>query len=263
MFKFPDGSLRSWSRVCIASASSRSPVQALPEGQPRAHQGGIPADQESRCGGWPRACSALPEGRGALPTLSDDSAPRFEHPGPGPPGRLRRGQPALAEHDPEAGDAGDARGARAPGAAQQGAGEGPRGAGGRQQDPEPGEDRAAEEPARVLPARADEGHPEGARRRRRPAARVQRAARQDRSGGDAGGGEEGSRPGAGPALQDVTRRRRVHRGADVPGLAGRPSVEHADGGRDRPRQGQGGPGQRPLRPREGKERILEYWPCAR
>ena len=196
----------------------------------------------------------VPAGGGALPhPLGRAADAGRQHPGPGPPGRLRRRPacPSLSTRA-EAGDAGDARRQGAPGAAQQGAGEGPGGAGGRQQDPEPGEDGAAEEPARVLPARADEGHPEGAGRGRRPAARADRAARQDRGGRHARGRQEGGAARAGPAGQDVARRGRVHRDPDLPGLADRAALEQAHRGGDRPVQGQGGPGQRPLRPGEGQ-----------
>ena len=171
---------------------------------------------------------------------------------PETPRRLHRRQPAHPQHRPEAGVPRDVRRPRAARARQQGPDQGPRGARGRQQDPEPGQERAPEEPARVLPPRADEGDPEGARRQRRPAARELRAAREDRGGGDDRGGEEGGPPGAGAPVAHVPGRGRVHGHANLPRLGGLAALEQAERGRDRPREGEGGPRQRPLRPGEGQ-----------
>ena len=184
MFKFPDGSLRlvvqGVQRFRLHQVHQYRPFLKAPH---RAAAGGrARRSRRSRCEALAQSAQGLFQRVVELsPTLSDELqtlAANIQD-----PSRLADFIAASlpsADHAPEAGDAGDARRARAPRPPQQDPGQGPRGAGGRQQDPEPGEDRAAEEPARVLPARADEGHPEGAGRGRRPAARVQRAAREDR-----------------------------------------------------------------------------------
>ena len=77
----------------------------------------------------------------------------------------------------EAGGARDARHPRADGRAQPPADQGARGPRARLEDPVAGAVRGRQEPARVLPARADEGDPEGARRRRRAGQGDRRAAR--------------------------------------------------------------------------------------
>ena len=207
----------------------------------------------------------LPARGGALPdALGRARDPGRQHPGARPARGLHRRQPADAEHRAEAGVPRDARRARAPGAHQQGPGQGPGGARGRQQDPEPGQERAAEEPARVLPARADEGDPEGAGRRRRPAARDRRAAREDRGGRHAGGLEEGGPARAGPPGAHVPRRRRVHGHPHLPRLAGR-RCPGASGPRTRSTS------RRPRRSsttttttsRRSRTASSSTWPCAR
>ena len=106
----------------------------------------------------------------------------------------------------ETGGARDARRPRAPRQPQPDSDQGARGARARFEDPVAGAVRSREEPARVLPARADEGDPEGARRRRRPDQGHRGADREDRGGRDAGVGEEGSAARAGPAGEDAGRR---------------------------------------------------------
>ena len=197
MFRFPDGSLRlvvqGLQRFRIVQVTQYTPV---PEGARRARSARwSPSEHEVEVRALAQSARQLLPARGrALPHAlgrARDRWPANFLQRAGAARRPDRGQPAHAHDRAEAGVPRDARRARAARARQQGAGQGPRGARGRQQDPEPGQERAAEEPARVLPARADEGDPEGARRQRRPAARDLGAAREDRGRRDAGGGQEG------------------------------------------------------------------------
>ena len=144
---------------------------------------------------------------------------------------------ARAQHLGEAGAARDRRRQGASAAAGRHAHQGDRGPRAGLEDPVAGGVRDGQGPARVLPARAAQGHPEGARPDRRPHAGARRAAREDRGGADDRGSEEGSAAGARPAGQDAARGRRVHGGADVSRLAHRAAVEQGDHGPARPRRG--------------------------
>ena len=109
------------------------------------------------------------------------------------------------QHRREAGGARDARHPRADGQPEPDSDQGARGPRARVEDPVAGAVRGRQEPARVLPARADEGDPEGARRRRRPDEGDRRARGEDRSRGDARGGQEGGAARARSAVEDAGR----------------------------------------------------------
>ena len=109
-----------------------------------------------------------------------------------------------------------------------------------------------QEPARVLPARADEGDPEGAGRGRRSGQGDRRAAREDRRRRHARAGQEGSAARARSAVEDAGGGGRVHRLAHLSRLAGRAAVVEAHRGLDRSQAHQAGARRRPLRPREGQ-----------
>ena len=115
-----------------------------------------------------------------------------------------------------------------------------------------GQERGRPHPARVLPARADEGDPEGTRRGRRLHEGDGRAPGEDREGRNARGGREGSPAGVPAARPDPSRLGGIHRGTDVPRLAGPGSLGQADRGQVRHSARQGHPRSRPLRPREGQ-----------
>ena len=159
--------------------------------------------------------------------------------------------PALT-HGGEAGAAGDARRQGAAAAAGGGPHQGGGGARARLEDPVAGRVRGRQEPARVLPARAAEGDPEGARADRRAHAGARRAPREDRGGRHDRGGQEGGPAGARPAGQDAARGRGVHGGADVSRLARGAAVEQGDDGQPRHRRRRGGARRGPLRAREGQ-----------
>ena len=82
--------------------------------------------------------------------------------------------------------------------------------------------------------------------------------------GHAGGRQEGGPARAGPPLQDVAGRRRVHRGPHLPRLAGGAALEQADRVRDRHQA-------RPRRSsttttttwRRSRSASSSTWPCAR
>ena len=86
----------------------------------------------------------------------------------------------------------DARRPRAHGRAEPDPDQGARSPRARLAHPVAGAVRGRQEPARVLPARADEGDPEGARRRGRAGQGNRGAAREDRRRRHARGGQEGS-----------------------------------------------------------------------
>ncbi len=255
MFRFPDGSLR-----LVVQGIQRFRILQVTQYRPflRARveliREDVPPEQEVEVRALAQSVARLlpARGRALADALGRARDAGRQHPGAGAARRLHRRQPADAEHGPEAGVPRDARRARPPRADQQGPGQGPRGARGRQQDPEPGQERAAEEPARVLPARADEGDPEGAGRQRRPAARDLRAAREDRGRGM----PEDSKK---EALRELERLSRMSPAAAeytvtrtyLDWIVALPWNKRTRG-RDRPRQGEGGPRQRPLRPREGQ-----------
>ena len=75
---------------------------------------------------------------------------------------------------------------------------------------------------------------------------------EDRGRRPARDGEEGSAARARPAVEDAAGRRRVHRVAHLPRLAGRAAVDEAHRGGDRPAEDARRPRRRPLRPRPGQ-----------
>ena len=113
-------------------------------------------------------------------------------------------------------------------------------------------------PARVLPARAAQGDPAGARRGRRAAGRDQRAARAHRAGQPPRGGPQAGGPGARPAGAPAPGGRRVRGDPHLPRVAGRAALGQGDRGRPRHPPRARGARRRPLRPRKVKDRILEY-----
>ena len=184
MFKLPDGSLRiivqGLARVRLEELTATRPylrgrvVEAPedPEGRrpsrdrraPAEHQGQFPADRVAVAADVRRSAGA-----------------RVEHHRSGPAGGLHRLGPRHHRDRNQAGSAAHARRARASRSPEPSLDQGARSARARFEDPEPGAVGSRQEPARLLPARAVEGDPEGARRRRRSDARDRRAAHQTRS----------------------------------------------------------------------------------
>ena len=156
------------------------------------------------------------------PALSDDLLPLVSGGRRrGPDDRPHRRRPALPDH----GRAPDApRDARRQGAAQDAGGvahEGGRGPRARVEDPLADPERDDQDPAGVLPARAAEGDPEGARRGRRAGPGADRASREDRGGRHVRGGAPGGHARAGPAHEDAAGGRRVLGRPDVSRVARR------------------------------------------
>ncbi len=120
----------------------------------------------------------------------------------------------------------------------------------RPQDPVAGADRAQQEPERVLPAPADEGDPEGARRGRFALGRARGAAPQDRRSGHAGGGPQGRRQRDGAAEDHPAGIGRAQRGPHLPRVAREPAVVEVDRGQPRDPARARGARRGPLRPRE-------------
>ena len=155
-------------------AVPRARVEEVPEISPPA---GRPRDRGARA----QRDDAVPPDRGALPAAARRARRRGRaERDPARPARRRSSRPRCPSLS-TAGEAGAARDGRRQGAARAARGrpdQGSGGAGARLQDPVAGRVRGGQEPARVLPARAAQGHPEGARpdRRARPGAR--RAARR-------------------------------------------------------------------------------------
>ena len=183
-----------------------------------------------------------------------------------------RARPAVGfhrlepDHDCHTGKAGSARDAGCAGAhgrAQPDPDQGARSPRARIEDSVAGPVRGRQEPARVLPARADEGDSEGARRGRRPDQGNRGARREDRRRGHARGGEEGSDARARSAGADAGRRRRVHGVAHLSRLAGDAAVAEADRGSHRsarrPRASS-----TPITPGSRRPRTASSstWPCA-
>ncbi len=255
MFKLPDGSLRiivqGLARVRLDEITATRPylrgrVTEAPEvleGQrpPRdrraaaQHQGELPAD---------RVAVAVDVGRPA--------GAGVEHHRPGPARGLHRLGPRHDRHRDQAGSAADARRPRAARPAQPPADQGARGPRARLEDPEPGAVGSRQEPARLLPARAAQGDPEGARRRRRPDARDRGAAHQARSRRPARDREEGSAARARSPVEDAAGGRGVHGGAHLSRLDRRAAVVEEDRRGHRPQEDQGHHGRRALGPREGE-----------
>ena len=171
MFKLPDGSLRlivqGLARLTLDEVvvDAAVPARAGQRGD-RGHQRRRPPrDRRARA----QHQDELPAGRVAVAAAVRRSADAGdEHHRARPARRLHRLEPVDDQHRGQAGSARDARHPRAHGQPEPDPDQGARGARARVEDPVAGAVRGRQEPARVLPARADEGDPEGARRRRRP-----------------------------------------------------------------------------------------------
>ena len=156
------------------------------------------------------------------PLLSDDlQTLAHQHRGAGAPRRLHRVEPEHHRHADQAGGARHARRPRPDGQPEPDPHQGARGPRARIEDPVAGAVGGRQEPARLLPARAAEGDPEGAGRRRRPAEGDRGASREDRRRGDARGRQEGGHARARAAVADAGGRGRIHGLADLPRLARR------------------------------------------
>ena len=135
------------------------------------------------------------------------------------PGHDHRGAPAAAGDDRRRRAA--APGRPVPGQADRGArAEGPH--------PERGQVRDGQDPARVHPARAAQGDPEGARRGRPRRRRGRRAEAQGRRVGDAGRGQGEGPQGGRPPQPDPQRLTRAGRHPHLRRLAGEPAVGRPD-----------------------------------
>ena len=181
----------------------------------------------------------LPAGRAALArAVRRSDGARGEHHASGPARGLRRVEPDARSRPPTKQELLETPDVRARmDAAQPHPHQGARGPRARLEDPVAGPVRGRQEPARVLPARADEGDPEGARRGRRPGEGNRRAAREDRRGRHARGRQEGSAPRARSAVEDAGGRGRIHRRAHLHRLARRAALgeAHRRGHRSRAR----------------------------
>ena len=104
---------------------------------------------------------------------------------------------------------------------------------GRKAHPRPRQAPDGKEPARVLPERAGEGDPEGARRRRRRR-RLRRAREEDPGRAHAQGGAQEGRRRDEEAQADVTDVGRGHRRAQLHRHAGQSAVEQEDQDQARP-----------------------------
>ena len=175
-----------------------------------------------------------------------------EHHRAGPARRLHRVEPGDAQHGRQTGSARNGRRARAPRPAEPAAHQGSRSARAWLEDSVAGAVGGREEPARVLPARADEGDSERARRRGRSDQGNRRAARKDRGRGHARGREEGSQARARSPVEDAGRGGRVHRVAHLCRLAHRAALVEAHRRSDRSGAHEGGARRRSLGAREGQ-----------
>ena len=168
----------------------------------------------------------------------------------GPPGRHDRRAPAAQARGQAVG-ARPVRGRQAAREAARAARARGRHPAGRKAHPRPRQAPDGEEPARVLPQRAGQGDPEGARRRR--GGRRPRGAREEDQGrAHAQGGAQEGRRRAEEAQADVADVGRGDGGAQLHRHAGQPAVEQEDQDQARPRPRRAGPERGPLRPREGQ-----------
>ena len=183
MFKLPDGSLRiivqGLARVRLDGMIASRPyllanVSEAPEALADRDRLEIDALQRNIKVNFQQIVSLSPLMSDDLQTLASNITE------PGRAGRFHRLEPG---DDVDLGQAGSARDARRPHPARQpepAAHQGARGPGARLEDPVAGAVRSRQEPARVLPARAAQGHPARARRRRRPVEGRRGAAPEDR-----------------------------------------------------------------------------------
>ena len=242
MFKLPDGSLRlivqGLSRLALDDITATKPyLRARVRPAARGAAGRRPhrdrrADAQHQ--------DQLPESGLAVAALVRGPADPGRHDQRArPAGRLHRVQPDdTGDGGPSAG-ARDAGRAGADGPPEPDPDQGARGARAGVEDPVAGAVGGGQEPARVLPARAAEGDPEGAGRRRRPDQGNRGAAAEDRRGRAARGGAQGGAARAGSAVQDAGGGRRIHRVADLSRLDRDAAVAEALGGDHRPAAHQG------------------------
>ena len=230
MFKLPDGSLRlivqGLARLKLDEVDCHPALPARPrERCRRGHQRRRPSG-DRRAGAQHQ--DELPAGRLAVAAPVRRSADAGdEHHRARPARRLHRLVALDHQHGGQAGSARDARYPRADGQPEPDPDQRARSPRARLEDSVAGAVRGRQEPARVLPARADEGDSEGARRRRRSDQGDRRARREDRSGRHAGGREEGSAARAGSPVEDAGCGGGVHRLAHLPRLAGRAALERS------------------------------------
>ena len=153
--------------------------------------------------------------------------------------RRHRRLPSRDQDPGQAGDPGDALRRRAARACAAPDGQRDLRPAGREAHPHAGQAPDGEDPARVLPQRADEGDPEGARRRGRPR-RARRARGQDQEDQALEGGPRQGHPRAQEAAPDVADVGGSHGGAQLPRLAAvdpvGQEVEDQEGSRRMPRR---------------------------
>ena len=166
MFKLPDGSLRldrPGTRAPDARGGRRDPAVSARPGQwrRRGHQRRRPArNRRARA----EHQDQLPAGRLAVAAaVRRPPDARDQHQRARPARRLHRLEPVDHQHRRQAGSARDARHPRPDGQPEPDSDQGARSARARIEDPVAGAVRGRQEPARILPARADEGDSEGAR----------------------------------------------------------------------------------------------------
>ena len=166
MFKLPDGSLRiivqGVTRVRLDEVTTTRPylkarVTEMPEVVGDKDKLEIDALQRNIKTNFQQIVSLSPLMSDDLQTLA------IEHHRARAAGGLHRLQPQHHRHRHQAGGARHARRARPPRSAEPAADQGTRGARARLEDPVAGAVRGRQEPARLLPARAAQGDPEGTR----------------------------------------------------------------------------------------------------
>ena len=184
-----------------------------------------------------------------------------KHPGPRQPGRPDR-QQSRPEGGRCTGAAGDQRSARPPDQGQRAAQPGSRAAECPGQDPERGPRGDGQEPARVLPARADARHPAGTGRRRREG-RTGRDQEGHRGRQDAGRGPQGGAQAAGAPGEHAPGRRRGRHHPHLPGLAGGDPLAQGLPRQSRYRPGREDPQRRPLSTwTRSRSASWSSWRCA-
>ena len=168
MFKLPDGSLRlivqGLARIRLDRIMQTRPYlkAAVTAGRRGAARRGSPRDRRAPA----QHQEQLPAGRVAVAAAVRRSAGAGrQHHRSRQARRFHRLEPRDHRHRDQAGGPRDARHPRPDGRAQPPADQGARSARARIEDPVAGAVRGRQEPARVLPPRAAQGDPEGARRR--------------------------------------------------------------------------------------------------
>ena len=252
LLKLPDGTVK-----VLVEGTRRAAIRRYTENENLFRGRGRARRGDARLGGRDRGAVAL--GRVPVRELreaqQEDLARGARHREPDRGLFQARRHHRLASRHQDRREAADPRGhlgLRAAGARLHADGERDLGAPGRAQDQEPRQASDGEDAARVLPERADEGDPEGARRQRGRPRRPCRDRAEDREDQALEGGpREGDRRAeeAPPDEPDVGR------GDRRPQLS-RLAVDHPVGrqGQDqaRPRRGAEDPRRGPLRAREGQ-----------